>query len=126
MPRFFWTARAERLSLGLVVAWDYLRAGPRRLARELSYLFADRVEDKLPQVTVPALVVRGERDALVAQPWAEEVARRLGAGPVHVLRRAGHAPNYSAPDELMRVIGPFLGQEVASRVSTSRLGATTM
>jgi pimeloyl-ACP methyl ester carboxylesterase len=110
LPRFFWTARAERLSLGLVVAWDYLRAGPRRLARELSYLFEDRMEDKLPLVTMPALVVRGERDSLVAQSWVEEVARRLGAGPVRILSRAGHAPNYSAPDELMRVIGPFLSR----------------
>ncbi|HEX2645177.1 MAG TPA: alpha/beta hydrolase, partial [Thermoanaerobaculia bacterium] len=81
-----------------------------RLARELSYLFEDRMEDKLPLVTMPALVVRGERDSLVAQSWVEEVARRLGAGPVRVLPRAGHAPNYSAPDDLMEVIGPFLSR----------------
>jgi hypothetical protein len=36
------------------------------------------------------------------------VARKLGAEGVRVIPGAGHALNYSAADELMRMIRPFL------------------
>jgi pimeloyl-ACP methyl ester carboxylesterase len=57
---------------------------------------------------MPSLVLRGSRDAIVPQRWAEEVARGLGAGGVEVIQGVGHALNYSAADELMRRIRPFL------------------
>lgn len=107
-PRFVRTAFAERPSLLFWVAWDYLRAGPGRILREMDVAFADRIEDKLPLISKPSLVLRGERDAIVPQRWAEAVARGLGAGGVEVIRGAGHALNYSAADELMRRIRPFL------------------
>jgi pimeloyl-ACP methyl ester carboxylesterase len=107
-PRFVRTAFAERPSLLFWVAWDYLRAGPGRIVREMDVAFGDRLEDKLGQISMPGLVLRGERDAIVPQRWAEEVARSLGAGRVEVIRGAGHALNYSAADELMRRIRLFL------------------
>lgn len=108
VPRFMRTAFAERPSLVFWVLWDYLRAGPRRILREMDVAFADRIEDKLPSISMPSLVLRGERDAIVPQRWAEEVARGLGAGGVEVIQGVGHALNYSAADELMRRIRPFL------------------
>ena len=107
-PRFVRTAFAERPSLLFWVFWDYLRAGPRRIFWEMKVAFADRIEDKLRQVSMPSLVLRGGRDAIVPQRWTEEVARGLGAGEVEVIEGAGHALNYSAADELMRRIRPFL------------------
>lgn len=108
LPRFLRTAFVERPSLLFWVTWDYLRAGPSRIVREMDIAFADRIEDKLGQVSMPSLVLRGERDAIVPQRWAEEVARGLGAGRVEVIQGAGHALNYSAADELMRRIRPFV------------------
>jgi 2-hydroxy-6-oxonona-2,4-dienedioate hydrolase len=108
LPRFVRTAFAERPSLVLWVLWDYLRAGPRRILREIDVALADRIEDKLPWISMPSLVLRGERDAIVPQRWAEEVARGLCSGGVEVVPGAGHALNYSAADELMRRIRPFL------------------
>lgn len=107
-PRFVRTAFAERLALLFWVVWDYLRTGPRRIVREMDIAFADRIEDKLGQVSMPALVLRGGRDAIVPQRWAEEVARGLDAGEVEVIQGAGHGLNYGAADELMRRIRPFL------------------
>lgn len=115
LPRFLKTAFAERPSIVLMVCRDYLRAGFRRLRREMRFAFADRIEQKLSLISVPSLVVRGERDAVVPQAWAEEVARKLRAGDVRVIRGKGHALNYSAADELMRVIRPFLGENRAFR-----------
>jgi 2-hydroxy-6-oxonona-2,4-dienedioate hydrolase len=108
LPRFLKTAFAERPSIVLMVMRAYFRAGFRRLRQEMRFALADRIEQKLARISVPSLVVRGERDAVVPQAWAEEVARKLRAGDVRVLRGEGHALNYSAADELMRVIRPFL------------------
>jgi pimeloyl-ACP methyl ester carboxylesterase len=108
LPRFLKTATAERASLVLVMGRDFIRRGLRRLRREMVIAFEDRIEQKLPLISVPVLVIRGERDAIVPQAWAIEVARKLRAGDLQVIQGKGHALNYSAADELMRVIRPFL------------------
>jgi 2-hydroxy-6-oxonona-2,4-dienedioate hydrolase len=107
LPRLLEDGAAERPSLLLLVAKAYSR-DLRRLHKEMDAVLADRIEEKLPRITAPSLVVRGERDAVAPQAWAEEVASLLGAGAVRVIPGKGHAPNYSAPDELMRIIRPFL------------------
>ena len=73
----------------------------------------DRIEEKLPHVRVPALVVRGSKDPIVPQRWAEEVARLLPMGRLVVVPGAPHTLVYDAPLELARVVRPFLsgGQE---------------
>lgn len=117
LPRFLRTSSAERSALKLLLLWDYGRAGLSRLRREAAVAFADRIEDKLPRIKAPTLVVRGEHDRVVPQQWAEEVARQAGAGEVRVIAGAGHAPNYSAADQLMRVIRPFLRAKRPERVA---------
>jgi 2-hydroxy-6-oxonona-2,4-dienedioate hydrolase len=98
----------ERPSIVLLVAKDYVRVGIPELYREMRAVFADRIEDKLPRIEAPVLVLRGEKDAIVPQRWAEEVARLAGADGVRVIPGAGHALNYTAADELMRRIRSFL------------------
>jgi 2-hydroxy-6-oxonona-2,4-dienedioate hydrolase len=108
LPRLLRTGLAERQSLIPILIADYLRARPRRLVEELEAMFADRIEEKLPGIDAPVMVLRGERDHIVPQSWAEELARLLGEEKVFVVPGAGHALNYSAADELMRLIRPFL------------------
>ncbi len=92
----------------LIVIHDYLQAGLGRAWRTLHYALADPIEEMYRQVRVPALVVRGGLDPIVPQRWAEQVARLLPAGRLIVIPGAGHTVNYSAPDKLVRVVGPFL------------------
>ncbi len=92
----------------LIVIHDYLQAGLGRAWRTLHYALADPIEELYRQVRVPALVVRGGLDPIVPQRWAEQVARLLPAGRLIVIPGAGHTVNYSAPDKLVRVVGPFL------------------
>jgi 2-hydroxy-6-oxonona-2,4-dienedioate hydrolase len=96
----------ERLGLVPVVAWDYLRMGPRLLLQELRHMLADRELDKAPDVRAPCLVVRGERDAVVPCSWAQQVADALRAGAVREVKGWGHALNFSAADELTRIVEP--------------------
>jgi pimeloyl-ACP methyl ester carboxylesterase len=108
LPRFLRDVPTERISLLLLAGRAYLRAGLRRLRREMRFAFEDRIEEKLPRISVPSLVIRGELDAIAPQAWTAEVARLLRAGDVQVIQGKGHALNYSAADELMRIIRPFL------------------
>lgn len=106
---------AERHALALVVALDYGRMGPRRLLQELRYMLADAIEEKLPLLQCPVLVVRGRRDHIVPQDWTEEVAALARAAPPTVIEGWGHALNFSAPDDLLAVVRPFLNAPVEAR-----------
>lgn len=96
----------------LLASRDYLRFGLGRGWRTLRFALADRIEEKLPRIQAPTLVVRGERDPLVPPGWAEEVAHLLPRGHLVVLPGAAHAANFSAPDALLRAILPFLDTAV--------------
>jgi pimeloyl-ACP methyl ester carboxylesterase len=87
---------------------DYRRAGCRRLLQLGRVAVGDRVEDKLPRVRVPTLVVRGERDPLVPARWAEEIVSLLPDAQLTVIRRAPHAVQYTHPDVLAGAVRSFL------------------
>jgi pimeloyl-ACP methyl ester carboxylesterase len=91
----------ERLSLLPSVAVEYLLCGPRRLLGSLGHALADPLEAHLPQIHLPAVVVRGARDQIAPPDWVDEVARLLDCGDTVVIPRTGHAVNYSAPDTLL-------------------------
>jgi pimeloyl-ACP methyl ester carboxylesterase len=98
----------ERLSLAAVVAWDYLTCGPLRLWRTLRDALQDPIEDKLPRVSQPTLVVRGGRDPIVPQRWGETVAGLFPNGRLMVIPEGAHAVNYSTPQALADGVREFL------------------
>ena len=100
----------EPPSAWVVQGRDYLAFGARRLFVTLRDGLRDPLEAELPHVRVPTLVVRGERDPIVSQPWAEEVTRLLPDGRLVVVPGAAHIVNYNAPDQLARVVLPFLAE----------------
>lgn len=106
--RFVLDSPNEDPSLALVLLQDYGLAGFQRAVRTIEIALADRIEEKLPYVRVPTLVVRGKLDPLVPQQWAEEVTSLLPDGKLAVIPGAGHTPNYSAPLELVRVARGFI------------------
>jgi 2-hydroxy-6-oxonona-2,4-dienedioate hydrolase len=89
---------------------DYLRFGPWRSLRTLRYALDDRIEQKLPYLQLPTLVVRGEHDPVAPQRWAEEVCRLLPQGQLAVIPGAPHALNYDTPEALARLTERFLAQ----------------
>lgn len=91
---------------------DYRDAGVRRGIRTWKASRRDPIEDKLSRVDAPALVIRGEKDALTPQPWAEEVTRLLPRGRLLTLPGQAHAVTVSAPNRLAHHVHHFL-QEAA-------------
>ncbi len=110
IARLLRNSRREPLSHGLISAREYPRCGFRRLAKTFRYALEDHIEEKLPHVRVPALVVRGSKDPIVPQRWAEEATRLLPEGRLVVIPGAPHTLVYDAPLELARVVRPFLGE----------------
>lgn len=87
---------------------DYARAGLKRVVQTVKMALKDRIEDKLPHIVAPSLVIRGEHDPIVPQRWAEEVCRLLPHGQLAVIPGGAHTLNYTAPDTFVSAMRPFL------------------
>jgi 2-hydroxy-6-oxonona-2,4-dienedioate hydrolase len=103
----------EPPSLTPLVVSDYLVYGPRRFMATARSVLADRPEEKAARVRAPTLVVRGERDALVSQRFAQELTARLAHGQLAVVPRGPHALNYAEPAALARLTSSFLSERRA-------------
>ncbi|WP_447980062.1 alpha/beta fold hydrolase [Candidatus Nitrospira bockiana] len=108
MSRVAQNSRRESPGLGWITLQDYWRAGLRRIIGTIRIALDDRIEEKLPAIRAPVLVVRGDRDPVVPQEWAEEIAARLPNGRLAVIPGAAHTINYTKPGPFVDVIRPFL------------------
>lgn len=97
----------EPPSLLALVAVEYLVAGPVRVVRQARELVEHPMTGRLRDVHCPALVVRGEHDAICPQRWADEVATLLGDARVVVVRGGAHAVHWSHPRLVARLIQEF-------------------
>jgi 2-hydroxy-6-oxonona-2,4-dienedioate hydrolase len=106
--RLIANSRKESPHLGRIMLTDYARAGLTRVIQTIQIALNDRIEDKLPHIGAPTLVVRGEDDVLVSQRWAEDVCRLLPHGELAVVPGTAHTMNYTSPDVFVSAIRPFL------------------
>ena len=103
----------EPPSLDLVVLRDLLDMGIPRTWRTIRIMLEDRIEEKLPRVQAPTLVVRGGRDTTVPQRWAVEATRLLPRGRLAVIPGAPHTLNYNSPRRVARLVRAFLAEREA-------------
>jgi len=113
ISRWLLNALREPFSLYPLVLRDFLDIGFRRFKATFRHGLQDKIEDYLPQINVPTLVVRGSLDTIVPQYWAECVARLLPQGKLVVLDNAAHDVNYNAPTELAKSVRAFLESCIA-------------
>jgi 2-hydroxy-6-oxonona-2,4-dienedioate hydrolase len=97
----------EPLGLNLAELRDYVRMGPRRILATARYALDDPLRAKLPRVTQPVLVLRGEDDRIVSQQWTEEVAGLLPHARIAVVPGAAHAAHWAAAAEVAGLIEEF-------------------
>lgn len=95
-------------SPGIGPMLDYLQAGPLRAIRTARFMLADPIEDKLAKVQIPTLVIRGAKDTVVTQGWAESAARLLPRGELRVVPGAAHTMVTVAALELTRLATAFI------------------
>lgn len=110
VSRWLATSIFERKSEGLVLLRDFADLGLRRLVGMVEIGLNDPIEERLPHVRVPTLVVRGSLDYIVPQNWAEEAAALLPNGRLVVVEGAAHTINYSQPAWLRDIVWSFISE----------------
>ena len=98
----------EPLSLIPIAVRDYLRAGFWRIWKTFNFALRDGFEEKLPNIQAKTLVIRGIKDPIVSQRWVERVVDLMPKGNLISIKGAGHAVNYSSPDDFAFAIREFL------------------
>jgi pimeloyl-ACP methyl ester carboxylesterase len=96
-----------------IVLRDYLRYGPGRLLRQARYALEDAIEERLPAIEAPALVLRGAYDPLCPAPWGQEAAHLLSTRLV-TIAGAGHAAHFSDPKVVAAEISRLLQGNAAA------------
>lgn len=98
----------HRFCLALDIVRDHAAAGTLRVIDTIKAALADAIEEKLPFLDLPVLVVVGERDCIVPVEWARELVSLLPQGWLAVIPGAAHAINWSSPELLVQAIEQFL------------------
>ena len=100
----------EPRSLWPIIVRDYLDMGARRVVATARFALADCPEIKLPEIAAPVLVLRGGRDALTSNGWAERCAALAQHGSFLTIRDAAHAAHFSHPGLVAAVVEAFLAE----------------
>jgi 2-hydroxy-6-oxonona-2,4-dienedioate hydrolase len=106
--------------VGQITKRDYKDVSKLRVLFTIWQMVADHIEERLPQIRVPTLVVRGGRDPLVSQEWAEEIVRVVPNARLVVIPGRAHALNLDSPYELARAVRPFVS-EASTHFAVRRL-----
>jgi 2-hydroxy-6-oxonona-2,4-dienedioate hydrolase len=86
----------------------YMKAGLRRTLKTARAATRHRIEDRLPIVDVPALIIAGELDAISPLPWTERLAGLVPDAERRVLEGGGHSMHGSHPDRLAHFVRLFV------------------
>ncbi|MGY1722046.1 alpha/beta fold hydrolase [Blastococcus sp. SYSU DS0533] len=107
-PRVLRNMLFEAPSINPVFQAEYATTGMVRMFQQLFRTVDDPIEQRLPLVQAPALVVRGQYDQTLSQPWAEEFTRLLPNGRLVVVDGAAHNAHYTAAPIVGRLVDRFL------------------
>src|SRR5436190_3300557 len=104
-------AAGEPPSLLGLAARDDAVVGIGALVATARSALADRIEQRLPLIAQPTVVVRGENDGFVSERWAERAAALLPRGRLIVVPREPHAVHYTRPDLVAGIVDKLLVEE---------------
>jgi 2-hydroxy-6-oxonona-2,4-dienedioate hydrolase len=112
--RIAWDAPHEPLRLWFNHALDQWRAGCRRIWQMIFGMLDHRIEESLPKIRHPVLLVRGRNDPTVPERWMHEAADLLPNAIVCTLP-GWHCVHYSHPDLVASEIRTFISAQENAR-----------
>jgi pimeloyl-ACP methyl ester carboxylesterase len=107
--RWLLNALTEDPAMRWGIVRHYDDFGLRQILTSFGDLLRQPVDERLPQVRAPALVVRGSEDEIMTAAWARSAAELLPRGRLIEMPGAAHTLNYSHSAPFARVIRTFLG-----------------
>jgi pimeloyl-ACP methyl ester carboxylesterase len=94
----------EPPAVNIIVTSDYLvRCGVPYFVRQLPNLFDDRIEERLPNVRAKTLVIRGHRDPIVHERWAQHVTSLIPGARFETVR-GPHVVMFTDPVRVAELI----------------------
>ncbi|HEY3436216.1 MAG TPA: alpha/beta hydrolase [Actinotalea sp.] len=90
-------ARYERATANAIMFADWVRCGPRRYLGTVPSMLGYPLEDRLPLVTAPVVLVRGAKDTVAPRDYLDLLADRAQQGSVVQIEDAAHVVMYSRP-----------------------------
>ncbi|MCC2315093.1 alpha/beta fold hydrolase [Cellulomonas xiejunii] len=99
----------DSAALQRVLLRSYLECGPRWYLTELRAMLRHHIEVRLPHVDVPVLVVRGARDSVAPDDWAQLLAGSVPQGRVVTVPGGGHAVMYDHASEVSDLVREHVG-----------------
>jgi 2-hydroxy-6-oxonona-2,4-dienedioate hydrolase len=108
--RWMLNARRDSASRGGGMLDAYLKAGIGRVLKTFDYATRDRIEDKLPRISAPVLLVAGGDDPISPLHWVERLTGLAPNGRMTVIPGATHSMHGNHPAELARIIREFIAE----------------
>jgi 2-hydroxy-6-oxonona-2,4-dienedioate hydrolase len=102
--RLLLDATAERPSLIALTFSDTFRTRRRAVYRYFRAALDHHIEERIPLVSAPVLVVRGERDAVVPRRWARGLAAAAPQGRFVEVPGAAHAAHHGRPRRIAELL----------------------
>lgn len=99
----------QPLSVFPRAAKTYMQAGPRWFAKKLREMMRHRVEETLPLIQQPTLVIRGEKDHVSPHEWALQMTSRLPHGELVEVPDRGHEALISTAEPIAHTILDWAG-----------------
>lgn len=98
----------EKPSLNFLQFTDMLRCGPRWYFSELAVAMKYPLEERLPLVKQPVLVMRGSRDLVAGSAWSQALADTIFNGELIEIGGAFHSVHHSAAAAVADRITSFI------------------
>lgn len=86
----------------------YIRTGPLWFVRKLRPTLEHRIEDALPRILDPTLVLRGEDDSVSPRDWAREMTALLPEGELREIPDRGHEALIASGEPAARIMLDWL------------------
>jgi len=96
------------MSFATVLTRDVFRAGPTAIAVAFARLLRDDARPLLRRLSIPVLLLWGERDPLVPLVYAEQMRAMIPNSRLQVIRHAGHIPMWENPEAFNAALLEFL------------------
>jgi pimeloyl-ACP methyl ester carboxylesterase len=94
----------EQPSLVPVALADYARRGPLHILQAARSMLRHPMADRLAQVSAPVVIVRGSKDPICGQRWAEQLAAAPADGRLVTVHGAAHAVDWSHPGAVAQAV----------------------
>jgi pimeloyl-ACP methyl ester carboxylesterase len=100
----------EKPVLNAIQFTDVLRCGPRWYSAELAVAMEYPLEERLPLLTQPVLLMRGSRDLVAGSAWSRALAESAFDGELAEIDGAFHGVHHSAAGVVTARIASFLSE----------------